>query len=246
MKTDTQLIGEIMQREAESIMKQRAKETKEEKSDRLREEERVREKYNEKLRRFKSKPWLIDEPDNSKIVQIDRRNALEKTARKIAQKNEKRHKKRSIIVKEEPSMPPRVQKKVLPEIVDGEWIEEITSVNDEVVIKLSLKDLARVLKDLDICEKHRNTSRDHYRRTKGIERGEYIPKAPVKFLYLSPGEEYDKYVNVHDYSEFIKPRKKRATKSSSSSSEEREEVQEEEPEEETVSIKKKRKTKSSE
>lgn len=244
MKTDTQLIGEFMQREGESIMKQRAKETKEEKSDRLREEERVRKKYNEEVRIFKSKPWLIDEPDNSKIVQIDRRNSLEKTARKIAQKNEKRHKKRSILVKEEPSMPPRVQKKkVLPEIVDGEWIEEITSVNDEVVIKLSLKDLARVLKDLDICEKHRNTSRDHYRRTKGIERGEYIPKAPAKFLYLSPGEEYDKYVNVHDYSEFIKPRR---TRSSPSSSEEREEVQEEEPEEETVSIKKKRKTKSSE
>lgn len=78
-----------MQREGESIMKQRAKETKEEKSDRLREEERVRKKYNEEVRIFKSSPWLIDEPDNSKIVQIDRRNALEKTARKIAQKMKK-------------------------------------------------------------------------------------------------------------------------------------------------------------
>ena len=40
-------------------------------------------------------------------------------------------------------MPPRISKKVLPEIIDAEWIEQITSVDGEVIIKLSLKDLAR-------------------------------------------------------------------------------------------------------
>jgi len=137
-------------------------------------------------------------------------------------------------------MPPRISKKVLPEIIDAEWIEQITSVDGEVIIKLSLKDLARVLKDLDMAEKHRDISRNYYRKTKGIERCEYIQRSPAKFLYLSPGEEYDNHVSVHEYSEFIKPRKKRATKSSSSSSEEGEK----EPEEETISIKKKKKIKS--
>ena len=49
-------------------------------------------------------------------------------------------------------MPPRISKKVLPEIIEAEWIEQITSVDGEAIIKLSLNALARVLNDIDITK----------------------------------------------------------------------------------------------
>lgn len=116
---------------------------------------------------------------------------------------------------------------VLSQCVPGEWTTDITTIDGSAIIRLNAKDLARVLKDLEIAQRTREIGKKHYyKKVKGDATKRGKATDPVLIRYLNPSnlEEIEDHVKVLAYTDLVKQRKTRTSPASTSSEDEEEQM----------------------